>query len=137
MHLARAPCRQDTTRERDQHTETASTRGRCDEDGIGQVSGAVAVGGIARPLGAGQDDRAWVVMDQIQQNRGLLRRIGAVRDHYPVDRVGLPREQVGDRVADQPDVPEVHAVGAHRHQIHRLHVDIRDVGALKKVGRRP
>ena len=107
------------------------------EDGIGEIAWAVGVQGVAGPLRAGQHYWPRIVVDQIQQDRRFLHRVGPVRDDNAVDRIAAPGQQRRDSVADGADVLQRHAVGTHRHQVVGYHLDAGDVGALEQVGGRP
>ena len=53
---------------------------------IQNVAWPVGAGGVGRAHRATDHDGLWARADQIQKERGLLERVGAVRDHDRIDR---------------------------------------------------
>ncbi|GAA3507247.1 hypothetical protein GCM10019017_03770 [Streptomyces showdoensis] len=104
LGLDGAAGRVDQAVEDDEDAEAAHGGG--DLERVVEVPGPVAVAGAEGPLGAGEDDGARVGVVEVQEERGLLQRVGPVRDDDAVDA------GVGERLLDRAQQREL-AVGGH------------------------
>ena len=70
--------------EHEQRPVAAGLVGRGHPHGVAEVARAVGVGVVEGPLGAGDHDGLVAGVQQVEQEDGLLHRVGAVGDHDPV-----------------------------------------------------
>jgi hypothetical protein len=108
VRLADAARGQHGAVENDQHTVLARIRTAGDRDGVAEVARPVGVRDVGGPLRPGENDGPAVAVDEVEQDGGLLERVGAVRDDDPVHVVAL--ELPAHRLGDRPHVGQRHEV---------------------------
>jgi hypothetical protein len=112
-HLGHVARRVDRVVERDEHAHAGGRGARGERDGVEQVHRPVGGQRRGRPHRAGHHDRLARAHGERQEVRGLLERVGAVRDHHAVDVV------VGGELVDAPREREPVRAG----QVPRQHLE--------------
>ena len=126
MALARAPGREQLPTEPDEDAEPTGGGARRGGYRVAQVPRAVAVRGVGGPLRPGEDDGPVVVVEQVEEERGLLGGVRAVGDDDARDvRVAQLR---GDRLGER-----VHPVQRHAEPAHGEHVLDADLDPGRQV----
>lgn len=93
----------------DHDAGAAAQRVGCGLDGAAQVFRPVGLRVVGRALGAGEDHRPRVVVDEVEGERGLGHGIGAVGEHDAA-HIRVLQRAVGE-VGEHVDVVKRHARG--------------------------